>query len=465
MTHTVTVITTLQEAKSQTLLYEVNTQEKLAIFLWNFSLSLSPELVSSFFEDEKKSFYKKILYPLHSHIKEIILFFPRKEYLEADRVEFLSSYKEDTTYVVENEALEALRLFSLCSYSFRKYKSKQTDRNLYFLDISSFLWEDIIADIQLRVEWILSARDLVNLSPEDLNPETFANYFTERNWKNFEVECISGEALKSIWCNLIYAVGKWSDKESSIIILKPKNYQKEESYALVWKGVTFDSGGMQIKPDKYMLDMKCDMAAAATVFGTALYLDSLDILPKKIFLAVGIAENTTGSRAYKPLDVYTAYNWVQVEIHHTDAEWRLVLADVMSYVEKNYKPEHIITLATLTGACLYALWGDIAGILWDDEECISTIIDTTSTYEPLWRLPVTPEVTKSLESDLADIKNISDEKAGASVGAAFLSYFQWNAKLSHIDMAGPAFRTKPWWVHPSWGTGWWVQLFIDFFCK
>jgi leucyl aminopeptidase len=124
----------------------------------------------------------------------------------------------------------------------------------------------------------------------------------------------------------------------------------------------------------------------------------------------------TGGKAYKPLDIYTAFNGTTVEIHHTDAEGRLVLADVMSYVEKTYHVDHIITMATLTGACLYALGHDIAGIMGDDEQVISTLIDNRSTYEPLWRLPLNEKMKKSLKADIADIKNIArSEKAGSSI--------------------------------------------------
>lgn len=163
----------------------------------------------------------------------------------------------------------------------------------------------------------------------------------------------------------------------------------------------------------------------------------------------------TGGNAYKPLDIYKAYNGTSVEIHHTDAEGRLVLADVMSYVEKNHKPEHIITIATLTGACVYALGHDIAGIMGDDEEIIRQLIDNTSPYEPVWRLPLNDKLKKSLKAEIADLKNVArSEKAGSSIGGAFLSYFQGDAKLTHLDIAGPAYRETNWGYMPKGGTGW-----------
>lgn len=181
--------------------------------------------------------------------------------------------------------------------------------------------------------------------------------------------------------------------------------------------MTFDAGGIQIKPDTAMLDMKCDMSGAAAVLGVARYLDSLPNLPVDLTIAVGLTENMTGGGAYKPLDIYKAYNGMTVEIHHTDAEGRLVLADVMAYVEKNHKVDHMITIATLTGACVYALGHDIAGIMGDDEIVIRQLVDNSSPYEQVWRLPMNEKFKKSLKAEIADLKNISkSEKAGSSIG-------------------------------------------------
>lgn len=174
-----------------------------------------------------------------------------------------------------------------------------------------------------------------------------------------------------------------------------------------------------------MLDMKCDMAGAAGMLGVALYFDSFEKLPVNAIFGLGLVENMTGSSAFKPLDVYTAYNGKSVEIHHTDAEGRLVLADVMAYVEKNFHVDHLITMATLTGACISALGNDIAGIMGDDESLIAQFLQENSEYEPLWRLPITADMKNAVKSDVADIQNLSEGVgAGSSMGGAFLSYFQ-----------------------------------------
>jgi leucyl aminopeptidase len=153
------------------------------------------------------------------------------------------------------------------------------------------------------------------------------------------------------------------------------------------------------------------------MLGVAEYLDSFSTLPANIIIGLGITENVINGKAFKPLDIYRAYNGITVEIHHTDAEGRLVLADVMSYIEDQYKPEHIITMATLTGACVYALGHDIAGIMGDDEKVIKSLLESNSPYEKLWRLPLNEKLKKSLKTDIADLKNVArSEKAGSSIG-------------------------------------------------
>lgn len=139
-----------------------------------------------------------------------------------------------------------------------------------------------------------------------------------------------------------------------------------------------------------------------------MYLDSLEKLPAHTVFGFGFVENMTGSSAFKPLDVYTAYNGKTVEIHHTDAEGRLVLADVMAYVEKNFSVDHLITMATLTGACIAALGNDIAGIMGDDVEILSKISEASSLYEPVWQLPLTEEMKKAVKAEDADVKNLSE---------------------------------------------------------
>lgn len=386
---------------------------------------------------------------------EIIIFFPRKNTMK-NRSDFFRWLKKASTFIPDHDYLDGLESLTLSTYSFEKYLSKPKnithtivlpDNNMAFVD-----------DKKQLLQSIMWARDLVNTPAQDADPQKIVEDILSKKWKHFDVEILDETILKNEWCNLILAVWKWSNISPKMIILKPKTPVSWPKIGLIWKWVTFDAWGIQIKPWKSMLDMKCDMAWAAGILGVARYLDTLDNLPADVTIWVGLTENMTGWSAFKPLDVYTAYNGKTVEIHHTDAEWRLVLADTMSYVEKNYKVQHIITMATLTGACLYALWNDIAGIMGDDEKMIQKLIDNWSFFEPVWRLPYNKKFKKSLESDIADIRNISQsEKADASVWWAFLSYFQGNAMLTHIDIAWPAYRETPHGYMVKWWTGWWVK--------
>lgn len=422
---------------------------------------LQERITEVFDKKDRNSFIEFVFYPTEKQLRTITLFLPRKDHLLDDRSDFFRKNKEDIAFVPGGEYLSAFQAFALTTYISTPFKKTKK----YILEI--FIPESCMNEIKSEIpllEAIFHARDRVNAPAEILYPWSFVEEICSREWKNFHLEVFSEEDLEKIGCNLLLAVGRGSKKQTYMVVLTPKNPPNSEKYALIGKWVTFDAGGIQIKPDKHMVDMKCDMAWAAAVIGVAEYLDTLDTLPVNLICAIGLTENMTGWDAYKPLDIYRAYNGITVEIHHTDAEGRLVLADVMSYVERNHHVQHTVTLATLTGAVIYALWNDIAGIMGDDEWVISTLLGTPSSYESLWRLPLTEKMKKSLESDFADIKNIShEEKAGSSVWGAFLSYFQGDSKLTHIDIAWPAFRTNSYGYMPKNGTWFGVMLLSRFF--
>ncbi len=392
--------------------------------------------------------------------EKIIAFFPKKESLMDDRSEFLRNAPKKSIFVPSIEFLAAFEALSLSTYSYGRFLSKKEEKSYSLYIEKSF--EKEIKEISPRIDATIRARDLINLPPTDSRPEELVKYIQEYPWKNFKLRIMDSEELKKLGCNLLLAVWAGSDYPPYMVVLERIGKNKLDTYALIGKWVTFDAGGIQIKPDTAMLDMKCDMSWAAGMLGVAEYLDTIDTLNCNVVVGLGFTENMTWGKAYKPLDIYKAYNGTTVEIHHTDAEWRLVLADVMSYVEKQYQPKHIITMATLTWACLYALGHDIAGIMGDDESVIEKLLNTDSPYEKVWRLPLNEKLKKSLKAEIADIKNVArSEKAGSSVGWAFLSYFQWKAKLTHLDIAGPAYRETTFGYMPKWWTGWWVKILSD----
>ena len=409
--------------------------------------------------EEKES--QITLYSEDKNHTKIILFFPESEKLMDERSQLFRDFPHKALFIPSRDAWEAFEALILASYRYQPYLSKKKQ---YVYEL--FVWSADIQTIQNQYpmfESILDARDSINQPPSDKYPEAIVKSIKQHEWKNFDLHIFDHKDLKKMGCNLLLAVGAGSNFPPYMVVLTPKKAPEGEKYALIGKGVTFDAGGIQIKPDTAMLDMKCDMSGAAGMLWVARYLDTLPSLPVNVIFALGLTENMTGGKAYKPLDIYKAHNGTTVEIHHTDAEGRLVLADVMSYIETTYQVDHIITMATLTGACVYALGHDIAGIMGDDEEIISALLESNSIYEPLWRLPLNEKLKKSLKADIADIKNVArSEKAGSSIWGAFLSYFQWKAKLTHLDIAGPAYRETNWWYMPKWGTGWWVRILSDF---
>lgn len=456
-----TRIDSLENISTKTLLIEVRDFDNLHSRMANLNIRLSEK----FFEKMKNrdNDCKKIVTVFEGDsFFEVVYFFPEEKNLELDRAEIFSQYKNRVAVVFDGDEESGVETFALAAYSYNKYKTetKENERFVLVNNPDDIKW----SQQQNLIEAIFTARDRVNAPAQDCNPESLVKEILDKKWKHFEVKVFGDNDLRQMGCNLIRAVGQGSVRESFMVILEPKNPPKTEKYACIGKGVTFDAGGIQIKPDKFMVDMKSDMAGAAGMLGVAEYLDSLETLPVNVIFGMAFVENMTGSAAFKPLDIFKAYNGTTVEIHHTDAEGRLVLADVMAYIDKNYQADHMITMATLTGACIYALGNDIAGIMGDDEEVIQALLNDNLPFESVWRLPLNQKIKDALKSDIADIKNLSDtEKAGSSVGGAFLSYFQGKAKLTHLDIAGPSYRTQAYGPMSVHGTGWGVKKLSAFF--
>lgn len=393
--------------------------------------------------------------------KKIVIFFPKKESLTDDRADALRNVDKNTLFVPVGEFQMAYEVYTLSNYVYDRFLTKKEEKSLSLYVPANE--KERLEAITPLLKAIIATRDIINQPPTDTRPEAFVEYIESIEWKHFKLRIINANELKKLGCNLLLAVWAGSDYPPYMVILERITDKKNDTYALIGKGVTFDAGGIQIKPDTAMLDMKCDMSGAAGMLGVAQYLDTFSSLPVNLVIGLGITENMTWGKAFKPLDIYKAYNGTTVEIHHTDAEGRLVLADVMGYIDHKYAPKHMITMATLTGACVYALGHDIAGIMGDDEAVIQALMNSTSPYEPLWRLPLNEKLKKSLKTDIADLKNVArSEKAGSSIGGAFLSYFQGKAKLTHLDIAGPAYRETTWGYMPKWATGWGVKILSEF---
>ena len=305
---------------------------------------------------------------------------------------------------------------------------------------------DAVARGALIADGVNLARRLVNTAPDDLYPQTFADEAAAVAGRTgMEIEIWDEHQLARERCRAILAVGRGSARPPRLVKLTYRGADATGNFAvaLVGKGVTFDSGGLSLKPSDSMLTMKCDMAGAAAMIAAAATIAAMK-LPINLVAVCGMAENMTGSAAYKLGDVITARSGTTIEIHNTDAEGRVVLADVLDVV-RELKPRRIVDAATLTGACMVALGHDVAGLFTNNQAwCDEIAAAARSVGEPVWQLPMYPEYDEQIRSDVADIKNVGDGRWGGAITAAkFLERFVGGIPWTHIDIAGPSFAEKP----------------------
>lgn len=290
----------------------------------------------------------------------------------------------------------------------------------------------------------LSTYNLVDLPPNTINPKYLANWAKETGEKyGFDVEVLGYEASKIVGLGAFLAVGKGSENEPQFIIMNytPAVEVKHMKHVgLVGKGITFDTGGLNIKTAG-MVHMKCDMAGGGAVFGAMQLIADLQ-LPVKVTAIVPCAENAVDAKSFLPSDVIHSYSGHSIEIIDTDAEGRLVLADGLSYLIKNFKPEYIVDIATLTGSSVATLGFECGALFTNNEEMSKKLQESgDSIGERLWPLPLWDAYKSDIESDIADVKNFSGKPvAGAISAAKFLEYFTQDHKAwAHLDVAGVAF--------------------------
>ena len=336
-------------------------------------------------------------------------------------------------------------------YNFNMFKSENNIK--YSINIDTNI--DTSKMIK-KLEILYWVRDLQNMPANSLNPETYESIIKKVFWKNkkVKIKIIKWKELEKIWANWIYSVWKWSQYDPRIIILEYKNTEKNNFDWLIWKWITFDSWWYNIKPTWYMEDMHLDMWGSAVSLWIFRYL--VETWYKwNLVCWVWIAENLVSDKSYSPTDIIKMYNWKTVQITNTDAEWRLVLADTISYVEKNYNINKLFDFATLTWAALIALWWDITSILWNNKKLIKEIIKNWEDMkENLWELPLYKKYKSKLKSPFADIYNCAKWREAWTITAAlFLSYFIKSKNWVHFDIAWPEIKEND----PLYGT-WWTAI-------
>jgi leucyl aminopeptidase len=322
---------------------------------------------------------------------------------------------------------------------------------------------------EIIAEGVIMTRNLVNRPSSDKNPSQLVTLARSLGRTHgFAVKVLKKKELEKLGMNSLLGVNRGSNNDPYVCILELNPKKRELPYALVGKGVTFDAGGLQIKPSDGMLDMKMDMAGAATVLSTITTLARIGH-KGRVLGVMGLVENLLGPDAYKPKDILTAYNGTTIEVHHTDAEGRLVLADVLSYVEKTYKPKNTIDLATLTGATLYALGYRVASMLGNNKELLEAIKKSSeNTDELVWELPLYNHYKNMMKGNTTDLRNIHKSPGsygpGTITAAAFLSEFI-NSPWAHLDIAGTAYAYEEEGYVQKGGTGWGVRLLVDLITK
>jgi leucyl aminopeptidase len=309
-------------------------------------------------------------------------------------------------------------------------------------------------------EGVALARDLINEPANVVYPEEFARRCRELRRLGVTVEILDVPAMKKLGMHALLGVGQGSAHESRLVVMRWNGGKKgAPPLGFVGKGVCFDTGGISIKPAGSMEEMKGDLAGAAAVVG-AMHVLAARKARVNVVAAVGLVENMPDGKAQRPGDIVKSMSGQTIEIINTDAEGRLVLADVLWYVAKKHKPRLIIDLATLTGAIIVALGHEHAGLFSNDEKLAEHLIRAGAACgEKVWRMPLAPEYDKIMDSKFADVKNAGGRHAGAITAAQFLQRFIADKMpWAHIDIAGTAFGTAQTDTNRSWSSGFGVQL-------
>jgi leucyl aminopeptidase len=356
----------------------------------------------------------------------------------------------------------------LAPYKFDKYVSEKTEFHvkefIFFTEDKNAIKD--IKDAQIIAKAVKLARDLINEGPTVMNPEKMAeNAKREAKETGLDIQVLDEKALEKEKFGLLLAVGRASSDFAPprVIKLSYKPAKKAKKHVvLVGKGVTFDSGGLDLKPSDGMLHMKTDMSGAAAVMGV---MQAIANLKPNIAVTgyMACVENGIDSKSYHPGDILISRKGLSVEINNTDAEGRLVLADTLNYAQEKDKPDMIIDIATLTGACVVALGPNMAGLFSNDDALSAQILEASKyTGEQFWRMPILEDLFDQLKTPLADMKNTGERYGGAITAALFLQKFiEPKTVWAHLDIAGPARNDKDQAYISSGGSGFAVRTLIE----
>lgn len=368
-------------------------------------------------------------------------------------------------------ALEAcLEALLLSSYVFEKLKFDSIkEKRTVLLENIQIIGagkeaESVARRLEAVVDGVNLTRDLINGNADDVTPAFLAETAVQigKRFPSIHVKVLDKKALEEEKMGLLLAVGRGAVNEPRLATLEYKgNPSSSDHTVLVGKGITYDTGGLNMKPTGSMETMKRDMSGAATVMAAVQIAAALK-LKVNVTAVVTSAENAVDGLSFKPGDVYRAHSGKMVEIANTDAEGRLVLADALSYSQKYLKPTRLVTIATLTGAIVVALGNDVTGLFSNNDDLAKRLFDAGErTYERVWRLPLYDEYKELIKSDVADISNSGGRPAGSITAALFLQAFVNNLPWAHLDIAGTSFFAKDTAYRAKFASGVGVRLFTN----
>ncbi len=360
---------------------------------------------------------------------------------------------------------------ALSIYEFHKYRSDNGGKNsknvegiILFSDSARHSGDARRAKIQSQIicEAVYLARDLENAPPNEIYPESLARTAKRvARMHRFNTKVLETNKIQKLGMGGVIAVSQGSFRPPRFIIMEHGRRNRRKTVVIVGKGVTFDTGGISLKPSSNMAAMKMDMSGAAAVIGTLQAAARLK-LPIHLVGLIPAVENMPSGTAIKPGDIVRHYNGKTSEVDNTDAEGRLILADALGFAEK-FKPAAVIDLATLTGACVVALGHFASGMMGNDEKLMDRLKAAGEmSYERVWPLPLYDEYEKQITSDVADVKNVGGRWAGTITAGWFLKKFIGKYKWVHLDIAGTAILEEAHEYAPRGGSGVGVRLLIEF---
>ncbi len=424
-----------KDSKKKILTFDINSKRKIILVL------LKNSLTSSEAENLGAKFYENFKNSIQNEFK-----------INTDSI----------TNKLENCVGYFLHGIKLKSYSFDKYKTKKNKKIVNLIVVGKKI-PSLKNQIRFKAieDGTFYTRDLVSEPGNVLHPDEYARRLNSLKKDGLKINIYDEKKLKKMGMNTLLSVGQGSVRGSYLVTIEWKGLKdKSKPLAFVGKGVCFDTGGISLKPAKFMEDMTYDMAGSAVVVGL---MKSLALRKAKINAVgvVGLVENMPGGNALRPGDILKSYSGQTVEVLNTDAEGRLVLADALTYTEKKFKPEFIVDLATLTGAIIVSLGSEYAGLFSNDDKLSKQLINVGEhVEEKVWRMPLNKNFDKLIDSKNADMQNINYVGgAGSTTAAQFLQRFILNkTPWAHLDIAGMAFSKYGGALNSGGATGYGVRL-------